>query len=162
MDFKKEFSAGNISNLISDAHLLSKLFVVLIFFENLTIYSSNKSLLDITINPSEISLKPFVYFLVFLGSMRLVHYLIDAFILPENKELKMAEERFTAFLLCILCLVYSLLLIFFPSANPFSNFPFVSKIYQVLIFLAILLIGIIWYFFSQRANIGKEDEKSPE
>ena len=105
------WASKNLIPAIGNTKALIHVFIVILFFENYSIYTQQKSLLDISISFDKVQLAPFICFFYFIAAAKAVWFFIAftrVFLLYkfDTNETIPSAASFMVFLLFILIFAY--------------------------------------------------------
>ncbi|WP_299884332.1 hypothetical protein [uncultured Lacinutrix sp.] len=150
---------------IENSILLSQMFVILLFFENYSLYIYEESIFDLKIEFDLIKLKPFFAFIYFLAITKGIWWVLNTVKIfsssfyNDDEAVKIKRKQsFTLFLLLIVTSFYLFKIMNNPSLFPFyiEDSYFTNKIIQAPIFITAFLSLIIFLVsfssFSEKEN----------
>lgn len=132
----KDILDKKVFDVINSNIALARAIIVILFFENFSIYINKTSLFNTTLSLTELELKPLLFFFVFLAGMKLLwifwHITRDLIPFFRNMDGKIkGSSSFAGFLLCFLGCAYFNALIDFPQLHPINpdTHPFFNRIF---------------------------------
>lgn len=140
------------SKAIDDVIYLGQFFYLVLFFECYSLITKNQSIVNSELSIESITLKPFFFYLIFLGILRVTWFfttwiktLLMSWIFPkaEINDLSV-RSSFTIFLVLISMIIYSIIIL----KNP-SYVPIIKEHHWILfnLYNAVFSLGTMFMFY---------------
>lgn len=139
------------SKAIDDVVYLGQIFYLVLFFECFNLITQNQSIINSGICLESITLKPFFFYFIFLGILRVFWFFtawIISILMSSKTEISEISVRssFTVFLVFVSLIVYSIIIFENPTFVPIrdNNHWILIRIYQGVFSLGAIFMFLIF------------------